>query len=207
MFPTLRGYLLRGLAAVLPIGLTVYFMYWLAVTLERLLGSAFKAVLPDRFYLPGLGLALGVALLIVAGIAVNAWVVRSLLGLGGRLLESIPLIKSVYGAVRDLVHFFTSDQHQQDSQRVVVVSFGDARLIGFVTRDSVPELASIGEQDRVAVYLPMSYQVGGYTLFLPRSAIQPLDLDTEDAMRMVLTAGLAEGRPAAQPEPADDANR
>jgi uncharacterized membrane protein len=42
----------------------------------------------------------------------------------------------------------------------------------------------------VAVYLPMSYQVGGYTLFLPRSALTPIDMSREDAMRFILTAGL-----------------
>jgi uncharacterized membrane protein len=64
------------------------------------------------------------------------------------------------------------------------------RLIGFLTREKVPELQSVGEQDRIAVYVPMIYQIGGFTLFVPRESVQPVDMNAEDAMRLELTAGL-----------------
>jgi uncharacterized membrane protein len=197
----LRNALLKGVVAVLPIGLTLYFVYWLAVTLERLLGSIFKAMLPDNLYHPGMGLLFGVILLIAAGIAVNAWVVHVLLSLSGQLLERIPLVKSVYSAVRDFVDFFAADRKDSESQRVVMVSYGDMRLIGFLTREQVPELQSIGEQDRIAVYVPMSYQIGGFTLFVPRDSVQPIDINAEDAMRLVLTAGLGKQQSSLVDEP------
>ena len=67
----------------------------------------------------------------------------------------------------------------------------DMRLMGFVTRDHFSDLpGGVANEGDVAVYLPMSYQIGGYTVFMPRSQITPVDMSRERAMRFVLTAGL-----------------
>ena len=66
--------------------------------------------------------------------------------------------------------------------------------IGFVTREDVPAALEVhGGHDWVTVYFPMSYAFGGYTLYLPRERIQPLDISVEDAMRLAITAGLTAG--------------
>jgi uncharacterized membrane protein len=73
------------------------------------------------------------------------------------------------------------------------------RLLGFVTRDELPELeAQAGGIDLVAVYLPMSYGIGGYTVYLPKDQCEPLDMPVETAMRMALTAGMSSGPPPAR---------
>ena len=65
------------------------------------------------------------------------------------------------------------------------------RAIGFVTREDVPTvLFAHGGRDWVTVYFPMSYAFGGYTIYLPRDQISPLDISVEDAMRLAITAGL-----------------
>jgi uncharacterized membrane protein len=78
-------------------------------------------------------------------------------------------------------------------------------MIGFLTRESLEDLPGVvGAEDTVAVFLPMSYQVGGHTVLVPRSAVLPIDLPFETAMRFVLTAGIstkpvAFGKPPADP--------
>lgn len=184
--------LFKGLATVIPVALTLYLIFWLGRSIERLLHSVLTLVLPESYYLPGMGLAAGLVLLFLVGLAVNAWVVQRLLRWGERLLERIPFIKSIYGALRDFMNFFSTTQHRRDLQQVVLVTINDTRLIGFLTSDSVTDLpASVPSEETVAVYLPMSYQIGGYTLYLPRSRIEPMDMSIEDAMRRVLTAGLS----------------
>jgi len=80
---------------------------------------------------------------------------------------------------------------KRDLQRVVLARFADVRAIGFVTREDVPSvLHAHGGHDWVTVYFPMSYAFGGYTLYLPRDRIEPLDISVEDAMRLAITAGL-----------------
>jgi uncharacterized membrane protein len=89
------------------------------------------------------------------------------------------------------------------------------RMLGFVTLedlDGVGLASPDGGEESVAVYLPMSYQIGGYTVLLPRSYLTPVDMGMEEAMRFLITAGLsrtpepegngANHRPAPEPPPA-----
>jgi uncharacterized membrane protein len=184
--------LMKGLAAVLPIGLTLYVVWWFGSKLESLLRDAITLFLPERLYWPGMGLLVGFLLLLAVGVLVNAYLVRWVLSAWERFLERIPLVKSLYAAIRDLVSFLPGEK-RRDLKRVVVATFGEARAMGFVTRESVPELGD--EADIVAVYFPMSYQIGGYTLYLHRDRLTTLDLGVEEAMRIVLTGGVSQAAP------------
>ena len=190
-----RNILLKGLAAILPIGLTIYLVYWFGVSSERMLRSIITSMIPEEYYWPGMGLVTGLTLLFIIGIVVNAWIVRHLLRFGEELLERIPLIKSVYGALRDFMAYFSSVQQRKDLKNVVRVSFGDAHLIGFLTQQHLNNIPGMSQPDEmVAVYLPMSYQIGGYTIYLPRSRVEAIDMSFEDAMRLVMTAGLSKSK-------------
>lgn len=184
--------LMKGLAALLPIGLTLYIVIWLATATEAFMHRALTLVMPEHFYWPGLGLIVGFAVLIAVGLVVNAYLARLILRSWDRFLESIPLIKTVYGAIRDLVKILPTGGKRHDLRRVVLATLGDARLIGFVTREEVPEIGrEAGGEDIVAVYFPMSYQIGGYTLYMSREKLAPLNLGVEEAMRLVLTGGVS----------------
>ena len=70
----------------------------------------------------------------------------------------------------------------------------DMRLLGFLTRSDFSDMPKgVGNEDEMAVYLPMSYQVGGYTVLIPRKRVTPVPMSREEAMRFVLTAGLKIG--------------
>jgi len=189
MLKYLGRILLKGLVTILPIGLTLYLIYWLGVTLESVLSGPLHWVIDDRHYLPGMGLVAGLAVLFVMGMLVNAYVVRRVLRHGEQLVLKVPLVRTLYSAFRDLAKLVNTDR-KSDMQSVVVVRCGDLRLLGFVTQD-VAELPGIDAgQALVAVYLPMSYQIGGYTVYVPRDQLEPTTLTVETAMRIVLTGGL-----------------
>ena len=181
--------LLKGLVTILPIGLTVYFVYWLGVTTESLLSKPIKFAVGDNYW-PGMGLVTGFILLFLVGLAVNAFVVRRVLGLGEDLLLRVPVVKTVYSAIRDMTRLVNTDKKKGDLDRVVTLDYGPGKLIGFVTQEHANTLGIGGGEDMVAVYLPMSYQIGGYTVYLPRSRVVETDLTVEQAMRIVLTGGV-----------------
>jgi uncharacterized membrane protein len=193
--------LMKGLAALLPIGLTLYIVIWLGSATEAVMRDLVTLVLPERYYWPGLGLVVGFALLVTVGIFVNAFLVRWFLAAWGRFLERIPLVKTVFGAIRDLVKILPAGGKRRDLQRVVLASFGDARIIGFVTREDVSDILGSGSDGIVAVYFPMSYQIGGYTAYMPRDRLETLDLGVEEAMRLVLTGGVSGVNAPAGPSP------
>jgi len=186
--------LLKGIVAVFPIGITIYLVYWLTVSVEKILRTVITQVVPEHYYWPGLGLVAGLALLFFIGLIVNAWVVQRLMHWGEHLLEKIPLVKSIYSALRDFMHYFSTSDKEDEMKKVVMVTINDMQLIGFVTGElrDVPGIAD--PNDKVAVYLPMSYQLGGFTVYLPQSCVETLDMSVEDAMRRVLTAGLSMGK-------------
>jgi uncharacterized membrane protein len=187
--------MLKGLVAILPIGLTVYLVYWLAITAERVFSGAIKSVIPDRAYWPGLGLVTGLLVLYLVGLGVNAYVVRRALRVSDRLFARIPVVKTIYVAIRDFMRFFPSSGQGSDLKRVVMVPFGPGKAIGFVTAESGAALGlDDAGGDTVAVYLPMSYMIGGYTVFLPRDMLEPTSLSVEAGMRIALMGGVQGAR-------------
>lgn len=189
---TLSKIFFTGLAALLPIVVTVSIIWWLGATFETFLGGLFKLVIPERYYLPGLGIALGIVLTFGVGLLAKAWLFRKIFDWWDGLFNRIPLVKTVYGAVRDFMSFISGGAGEQFN-RVVLVEFDQPamKLMGFVTREDFSQFKDLGADDEVAVYFPMSYQIGGYTLFLPKSRLIAVDMPMEDAMRFVVTAGLS----------------
>ena len=182
--------LLKGLVTILPIGLTVYLIYWLGVTTEELLSGPIRWFVPDAAYVPGMGLIAGFIVLFIVGLLVNAYVVRRSMHVIENLVMRVPVVKTVYGALRDVTKLVNTSARKSELERVVLVEFGPGRVMGFVTQEHAT-LPGIGtDEDLVAVYLPMSYQIGGYTVYLPKNRIEPTDLSVEAAMRIVLTGGL-----------------
>ena len=192
MFRKFRSALVRGLVVVLPIGFTIWLLWWIGSTTESLLRRLILLVVPPEFYMPGMGIAAALLLLLAAGTLFNALLVQSALAAWERFLDRIPVVKTIYGATRDFVKLLPTGGKRRDLRRVVLARFGEARVIGFVTQDDASELGIVGAgEGLVAVYFPMSYQIGGYTALIPRSRIEPLEIPVEAAMRMVLTGGIS----------------
>ena len=189
--------ILTGLITILPVVLTLYLLYWLVVSTEALLGNLLRFVLPIGWYFPGMGFAAGLLVAFVVGLLMHTLVVRRLFAQGERAFIRLPVVKSIYLAIRDLLNYFSSTK-DNEFQQVVAVSIGDTgmELIGFVTRTNLNELPKeVSERDYVLVYFPMSYMIGGYAALTPRSALRPLNMSMEDAMRFILTAGVTGRQP------------
>jgi uncharacterized membrane protein len=191
-----------GLLTVLPLVLTVYFTVWLLTVLEKFFGKQVKLLLPDDWYRPGMGLVVAVLLIFAVGLLMHAWLFRRLFRKVELLFMRVPLVRSVYTALREMLGLF--GEQKGEALQVVLVTLGETRLLGFITReDCSAALRPADCKGQVAVYLPMSYQVGGYTIFVPRSALTLIDMPREEAMRFILTAGLKSqpvkvGTPAAK---------
>jgi uncharacterized membrane protein len=189
MFKLFSKTLLTGFITLLPIVLTIYLLYWLATTSEYVMGSALRYVLPQATYFPGLGMIVGLVIVFIVGLLMNAYLVRRLFAFGEQIVFKLPLIKTVYRAMRDLFDFFSPKKDAYD--QVVTVNIGGIEMIGFITQQDpsrMPE--SFRDRDSVLVYLPMSYMIGGYTALIPRKDITPCKMSMEEAMRFVLTAGI-----------------
>lgn len=187
--------LLKGLATLLPLALTFAVLWWLGSTAEATLAPPLKRWLPGGTYVPGMGVLAGLCVALLAGILTRTFMARWLIARGERVVRQIPLVKTVYGAFKDVLQLIAADEPRNQLSQVVLFSIGssDAKLLGFLTRDGVAELGDSGK-DVVAVYVPMSYMLGGVTMLVPRTSVQRIRMSVEDALRFAVTAGLS-GRP------------
>jgi uncharacterized membrane protein len=179
-----------GLLTVLPVVATVYFMVWLVALAERLFGRPLQWLIPEG-YQTGMGIVIALAIVFGVGVLMREYFFNRLFRRLERVFLGVPLVRSIYGALRDMLGLFAS--HKEPSLEVVMVTLPgmQMRLLGFVTRREFSDLPQgVGAAGELAVYLPMSYQLGGFTVFVPRELVAPVAMSREDAMKFILTGGL-----------------
>ena len=184
---------LKGLAVVIPAVLTLAIFWWMARGAERLLGGLIIRFLPEGWYIPGMGVVSALAITILIGLLTHVILFQKLFDLGDNILNRLPLFKTIYSAIKDFIGYLSPDSSKAMGKVVLVKIPGqEFEMLGFVTREEFSRLPlKLTVDDPIAVYLPMSYQIGGYTLFLPRSCLTPVDMSFEDGMKLVLTGSVA----------------
>jgi uncharacterized membrane protein len=190
---TLGKLFLKGLAVVIPAVLTLAILWWMAKGAEQILGGMMLRVLPEGWYIPGMGVVSGVAITILIGLLTHVILFQKLFAFGDEILNRLPLVKTIYSAIKDFIGYFSPDSSKAMSKVVLVKIPGqEFEQLGFVTREDFSRLPlELTVDEPIAVYLPMSYQIGGYTLFLPRSSLTTVDMSFEEGMKLVLTGAVS----------------
>ena len=134
---------------------------------------------------------LGILLIIFVGSLVDTWIMRKLFQGWDALFSKIPLVKTLYRSSVDMLNFFNTDKSTKVN-RVCQIRVDGKKILGLITRDEFEDLPDqVGANDDVCVYIPMSYQIGGFTVIMKRSEVELVDLTVEQAMRFMITAGAA----------------
>jgi len=193
---SLYQYFFRGLITALPLGLTVYLFYVFLSWSEMLAMQLIRPFI-GKFYVPGMGLLLGVTLILLLGFLVSQRGAGKLLSLVELPFTNLPVVKSIYSSLKDFADYFSPQRSKSAQQMVVILRMPgqDVEIVGLITRQSVGDLpVGFLQGDRVAVYLPMGYMIGGYTVFVPRDWTQPIDISVEEAMRASMFAWMSTAR-------------
>ncbi len=185
----LQKIFLQGLVTFLPIALTIYIVYAGIAIVDSFLGDALRQILP--IYIPGLGFLLTVILILLLGLMLNNLIAGGIFQKLEQRLTQVPFIKAIYSPLRDLMNLFSKGGGPGGLQKVVLVDLGESgiRAMGLVTRENFKDVPAIEQNagDRIAVYIPMSYGLGGFTLMVPRNRLTPLDMPIEKAMSLAIT--------------------
>ena len=194
---------IKGLLTLFPMMLTVYLLAWVVRTGESVFGDGLRALFPT-LYFPGLGVALAITVIFLVGLLVNNYLAARTMAWIERTIERAPVIKAIYGPIRDVTRLF-SEAGGRGMKHAVLVEFPGlgAASIGLVTREKFDDLRRVGAkvpEDSVAVFIPYSYAVGGFTLLVPRANVRELGLPPERALTLALTAWLKFEKPSAEKE-------
>ncbi|MCW9705911.1 DUF502 domain-containing protein [Fodinibius salsisoli] len=184
MRPLLNNFF-RGLLLVFPIGATVYIIYSAVVWSNNVLNDLlFEWLSVD---IPGLGMITVFLSISLIGYIFSLTFTRPLVTYFEQLLKQVPIIKIIYTALKDLTEAFVGDKKRFN--KPVIVDFGNTQVkrMGFVTEDDLKELDITG---MVAVYCPHSYNFSGNLYFVPADSVQPLNLDSTDAMKYIVSGGI-----------------
>lgn len=179
----------NGLKIFVPIVVTVAIVVWAFTSLETFFGHLIQLVIPSQYYFKGLGILVGVAVIFLIGLLLNAWFIRKLYSMAEKVVQRIPLIKTLFSAVQDLMAYFDKSGKSVE-QQAVLIDIGLGKVMGFITCDRLASLPLHASDQDVLVYIPLSYQIGGLSVVVPRSALTPIDWPANQAMSFILTAGM-----------------
>ncbi|MCK5944859.1 MAG: DUF502 domain-containing protein [Planctomycetes bacterium] len=187
--PALRTFF-RGLAAILPLALTGWLITWAVVGGETLLRKFIVLWLPEEQYWDGMGFVLAIALVFLFGLLMYSFIARRLYKAVTALLERIPIVKTIYGMFVDVARLVASGD-EKPFRKVVLIKLPEGiEQIGFLTREAFDDHPDIGV-GKVAVYLPMSYQLGGFTVIVAADSVREVSMSVEEALRFCVTAGVS----------------
>ena len=178
-------YFLKGLVIFVPIALTVFLLIWAFTSLD----AVFRHFYPGLKH--GLGILLTVVLITLIGFIASNFLGRKFFALVERIFTGLPLVKLLYSAVKDMIEAFAGEKKSFDKPVLASISPGSAtKVVGFVTRES---LENLGLSDYVAVYIPQSYNFAGNVLLFPKASIQPLEIESSQAMAFIVSGGVSGG--------------
>lgn len=183
----------RGLFALAPLAISLAVIFWLLGALERVFRPVLSWIL-GKYYFPGFGVLVAFIFILFVGGIINNYLIQKFTSWMNKVLIRIPFFKTFYGSVGDLMKYF-KPREKGEQGRMVVVEINELRFLGLVTREHYEDLPEgLGSNDRVTVFVPLSYQIGGFCVTIPRSKIKPIDMSVDQGMRFVVTAGVG-GKP------------
>ena len=189
----LRSWFFTGLLVTAPVLLTVY-ITWAAINLiDGQVASLVPGFSELRFAnVPGVGLVIGVVLITVIGAVAAGFLGRWIIKLGESILNRMPVVRSIYGASKQILETVISTQSDA-FREVVLVEYPRRGLwvIGFVTGGTKAEVARRIDIDMVNVFVPTTPNpTSGFLLFCPREDVIFMDMSVEDAVKLVVSGGI-----------------
>ena len=189
--------LLKGLAIVLPLIITIELLRWLLTTIESALAPVVQLLIPATWYLPGTAILCFVIACAVIGFSSRWAGVNWLWQLPGKVLMKLPGSKQIYGMLQDLIDVMAGKNFSDGSVVMVKLPSSEIELIGIVTKQggqAEDRMSSLMQEEQLAVFIPMAYNVGGYTIIVPRSCTRSLDMKPAEALQLVLSGGLGSSK-------------
>lgn len=179
---------INGILTIVPIILVVYVIYKTFIFLDSLLGNTLRPYLKED-YIPGFGLLTTIILITLLGWLSTKFVTGKIIKLIDALLEKIPVVKTIYSVIKDTVQSFLGDKKSFSKVALVIIPGTAMKSIGFITSEQLEGFYD-PLSDHVAVYIPQTFQVAGFTFLIPKEQVEVIDVKPEDAMKFVLSGGM-----------------
>jgi uncharacterized membrane protein len=184
----------RGTLVLLPLFVSIYVLIWLASGINGVFERILKVFNPTLELPSGFGLFCGVAIIFIVGLTSEFFVTKWIRNIIQKIMARIPGIGTIFNALKNLADYLNPNNSATRGKTVVVhfpskdSSPNKFKVIGFMTQTSLSKMPKgINDDDLVSVFIPMSYQMGGFSIFVKRNQVEEIDLPFEKAMQGALT--------------------
>ena len=192
----IRSYFLTGVIITAPVGLTFY----VAILFIGFVDSRVRNIIPEKYHydnllpieIPGIGLLFVFVLLTFIGFLTAGLIGRFIIKLGERIISRLPIIRSVYGALKQIFESVLASS-SKSFREVVLIEYPRKGVwaIGFITGDTKGEVQKATKENMVNVFLPTTPNpTSGFLLFVPRKDVIILDMNVEEGIKMVISGGI-----------------
>lgn len=199
----LRRYFFTGLVVVLPTVVTFYLLYVIGERLDNVLGGVFRGEWIRPGGIPGLGLVSLLLIILLIGIITSKTIGRRFVDLWERLFVRIPIFNRIYVGSKQIAEAVFRHESLV-FRKVVLVEFPRKGLyaLAFRTQPAPPEIQRRTDADLVAVFLPTTPNpTSGYLILIPEEEVIDLDMDVEQGLKLVISAGSVHPQVPVAPPP------
>jgi uncharacterized membrane protein len=185
-----KQFFIAGFLTLIPIGITIYLLYYLFLVMDNFLGIYIENIL--GYKIPGIGVAAVLIVIFVTGFIVTNFIGVRLLSIGEKLLKKLPLAPKIYFASKQIVQAF-SMQGKQVFNKVALVEYPrkGVYVVGFVTGECSGEVQDKTAERLINVFIPTTPNpTSGMLVLVPDSEIIHLNMTVEDGLKLIVSAGV-----------------
>lgn len=192
----MRKYLIAGLLVWVPLGVTVLVIKLLVDLMDRLqvlLPPGWRPEALFGFSIPGFGVIVALLVVVSTGIVVANFIGRRLVAVWETLLSQIPLVRTIYNGVKQIVEGIATSQGTA-FRKVLLIEYPRKGIwcLGFQTSDTLGEISERTGQAMVAVFIPTTPNpTSGFVLLLPREEVMELEMSVDEGIKMIISIGAA----------------
>jgi len=189
IFKKLKNYFFSGIFVVVPLGITVIVIKAVFSFLDNLLLPYLEPSLGSWVLIPGVGLTISILIIFTTGVLVTNFIGHKLVSSGEKFLLRIPIAKSIYGSVKQIMQTFTFSD-ASDGQKVVMVEYprDDVWAIGLLNGEAFHP----GTKQKLCNILILASinPTSGFFVLIPEEKIIKLDISIEEAMKWIVSGGI-----------------
>ena len=188
---------LAGLVVVIPIGISIYTLFFIIDLIDGILDILPRQIHPDHligFHIPGLGVIVTALITLLAGVIIRSYLGKRLLVLGERFFHRIPIVRTIYDGSKQVIDSLITNR-KRGFKKVVLVKFPHTGLysLGFVTGNTPHRVKDGVESEFINVYVPTTPNpTSGYLVLVPPTDVVEVDMSVNEALSFIVSCGLVQ---------------
>lgn len=188
----LRGYFLTGIVVTAPVGLSLYFVWALLTWVDEKVTEIVPIHVIHNQSIPGFGVIVAVAFFMLVGLLTRNFIGQLLLDFSNYIMERVPVVKTIYGALKQVLEMVMGQQAQAFRDVVLVEWPREGMfMMGFLTGKTEGEVQNLTTSEVVNVFIPTTPNpTSGFLVFVPADKVKTLNMSVDEGLKMIISGGM-----------------